>query len=98
MNALSKITPPNILLTKLSYYGELTTQGATEVTLKIDGYVLSTEAGGELSTVNKFVAQLSEDKEFMRGFPEIRVGRTSKDDVDNHSVVRFTLDCSKVRI
>ncbi len=98
MNAIAKLVPPNVRLLKWNFTDELTPQGTSDIVMRLDGYVLSPDAGSELSVVNKLVSQLNEDKNFMQGFSEIRVGRTSKADVDGQSVTLFTLDCSKKKV
>lgn len=98
MNELAKSVPPNVQLVKWVYTDTLNTQGASDVVMKLEGYVLSPEAGSELSVMNKMITQLSENKIFMMGFSEIRIGRTSKDEIEGKAVTRFTLDCLKKAI
>lgn len=98
MNVLAKSIPPNVRLAKWTYSDTIGNQGDSDVVMGIVGYVLSPDAGSELSVVNKMVAQLTENKDFMMGFSEIRIGRTSKDELDGKLVTRFALDCLKKRV
>jgi hypothetical protein len=95
MNEMAKTVPANVRLAEWTYQDELTQQGVSDVVMRIDGYVLSAEGSSELSVVNKFVAQLSQNTEFMLGLTEIRIARTSKALVDERSVTKFSLECSR---
>ncbi len=98
MNELAKSMPPNIRFVKWTYSDVLSAEGESNVVMEMAGYVLSSDAGSELSVLNKLVAQLKENKNFMFGFSEIRIGRTSKDDLDGKTVTRFSLDCLKKKV
>lgn len=96
MNELVKTVPSNIRLTSWSYKDELATNGASEIDMTMEGLVLSTGADtNDLSVVNKFVSQLSENKDFMRGLSEIRIGATKKVSVRSQPATQFTLIFTK---
>lgn len=97
MNELAKTVPPNVRLSQWTYVDELNLKGGSDVLMKIEGYVMSAEMGGELTAVNRLVQQLMENKEFMQGLSEIRIARTSKTLVDEQTVTKFTLDCANKR-
>lgn len=95
MNELAKAVPPSVKLSQWTYTDELNLNGASDVTMRIDGYVLPSEAGRELSVVNQLVSQLTENKEFMSGMDEIRIIRTSKAMLEDQTVTKFALDLSR---
>ena len=97
MNELAKWVPPNVRLSQWSYTDEITPAGTSNVVMTIEGYVLSSDAGSELSVVNKLVSNLTGDGEFMQGFEEIRIARTAKEELPDRTVTKFTLDCSTKR-
>ena len=98
MNELAKIVPPSVKLSQWTYTDEPNAQGLSEITMRIDGFVMTPDSGGELSVINRLVTQLTESKDFMKGFAEIRIARTSKAQVDELMVTKFTLDCSAKKV
>lgn len=98
MNEMTKLVPMNIRLTKWTYEDNINPQGLSNILMKIEGQVLSSETGSELSAVNRMAAQMSENKTFMQGVSGIRVARTSKEALDGKTVTHFVIECSKEKV
>ncbi len=98
LSELPRIIPANVLLTQLKYESSSSEKGFTNSTLRLEGYVLTSDvAGKELSNVNKMVQQLSDSKDFMTGFDSIKINSTKRVTYKNAPVTRFSIDCVKVK-
>jgi hypothetical protein len=94
MDELVKTVPDYVRLTLLHYEDNINDQGVSNLSLRLEGILLPTaESGSELSFVNKFVKLLSANKEFMRGFSEVKITSTKKIPYNNAASMQFTLDC-----
>jgi len=97
MNEITKLVPSNIRLTRWIYEDNVNAQGVSEIVMKIEGRVISSEAGSELSSINKMAAQMTENKNFMQGVSAVRVARTSKESFEGKSATHFLIECSKAK-
>ncbi len=97
LSELPRLIPANVLLTQMKYDSALSDRGIANSALHIEGYLLTGEAGKELSSVNKMIQQLSESKEFMSGFDNIKINSTKRVTFKGLPVTRFSLDCVKVK-
>ncbi len=97
MNALAKLVPESIQLQHLTYNDDVSLKGESTISLRLTGFVTTTEVGGELSAVNKFVAQLISDKGFMAGLNEIKIMSTQRTAFNAQPATKFVLDCATTR-
>jgi Tfp pilus assembly PilM family ATPase len=97
MNELAKTIPPQVLLTQMRYTDFVHSLGGSDLLLRLEGHVLSSETGSELSTINKLVERLSTNKEFMKGLAEIKIVSTKRVLFKAVPVTKFVLDCISVK-
>ena len=97
MNELAKNIPAQVYLTKLHYDDTTNNRGGSDLVIHLEGYALSTEIGSELSVINKLVQQLSENKDFMMGFDEIKIASTKRALYKTLPATKFILDCSSLK-
>ncbi|HTL71403.1 MAG TPA: pilus assembly protein PilM [Candidatus Eisenbacteria bacterium] len=94
MNELARTVPPDIRVTAFEYGDNETASGDGIMSLRIEGYVTVQESANELSTLNKLVNALTEDKTFMRGLDAVRIGSAQKIVKDGTPTLKFVLDAS----
>ena len=97
MNRFVRAVPEYVCLTALRFTGNVGTAGDEDLSLHLEGYVLSPESGGDITSVNKLVRQLASDNEFMRGFSDIKIGATRRDQFRGSPATRFSLDCVRTQ-
>ena len=97
MNELAKLVPPQMRLAQLHYDDTINARGGSDLTLHLEGYVFSSEAGSELSAINRLVKQLLENKDFMEGIDEIKIASTKRAMVKAVPATRFVLDCVSLK-
>lgn len=93
MNELAKTVPSRVRLTRLHYDDAINNRGSSDLVLHIEGYALFSEAGNELSTINELMQRLSENKDFLTGFEEIKLASTKKATLRGAPATKFILDC-----
>ena len=97
MNELAKAVPPQMRLAQLRYEDNINNEGGSDLVLHLEGYVFSSEAGSELSAINRLVKQLSENKDFMAGLEGIKIASTKRAVVKATPATRFVLDCTSLK-
>ena len=93
MSSLAKLIPPNIQLQQLTYADDISARGSSVVSLRIHGIVRSSGDESELTLLNKLVARLTDDKDFMAGMDEIKIVSTQRTAIESVPAMRFALDC-----
>ncbi len=94
MNSLAKTLPPEVSLSALFYDEREGSSGKGRCTLSLEGIIVSHAGGVELTELNQLVATLSQDKEFMKGFDDVRIVSAQNQPENDRLLTRFVINCT----
>jgi hypothetical protein len=92
LDQLVRMVPRHIRLSVLRYSDLPDRSGNSSLSLHLEGYMRS-DTGGEFAAINKFVSQLTANKDFMQGLSSVRISSTKKTVLNDAIVTKFSLDC-----
>lgn len=98
MNALAKSVPPEVKLVSFGYDDDVSLKGVSVVLLRMDGYVPAEDSAAGVAILGKFVSALQADKDFMKGFSQIKITSTKTSTTPAGApAVQFEMECASSR-
>ncbi len=94
LNELPKLIPPGVWLTNLSFNQKILKDNKVIRSVTLRGIAYYENPGRGIEVITALVSGLNENKEFSRGFKEIKLDSMTSAQLEGMTVKDFTISCS----
>lgn len=93
MNEIARHASVGLRLFSIEYDKSIGKEALPALRLKMEGGVVSNDSGNDLERVNRLLASLKEDKDFMQGFTEVKLSSLNKTIKGDRLLTTFVVEC-----